>query len=618
MSDGFPAGLRRILADPQAVSDADLIQRYVLHHDQAAFELLVWRHAALVMSVCRGILRDHHLAEDAFQAVFLALARKAGSISQREAVAGWLHRVAHNAALKARQRRDRHTDQPLVDEPTAPDTPVQDDVAPLLHEELARLPDRYRLPLVLCFLEGQSHTDAAEQLGWPKGTVAGRIARAREVLRQRLTRRGVALPATLFTAALTPAIGSAQMPTLVSATVQASLAFASGNAAAISGPVLHLAEGVFRAMFFAKVKSAALVLCLLGVLVLGGLGTLAIAQKPADAEKDPTKPEAPQADAQTIQKLKTRSMNNLKELALAVHNHLDTNNVFPANIVSADKKPLLSWRVQLLPALDMKDLYNEFKLDEPWDSKHNIKLLSKIPKVFLTGTESKDSTDTYYQGFAHADAMFPPGLQLRIAHITDGLSNTLLFVEAGTAVPWTKPADLPYDANKPLPKLGGPFKDVIHGAFADGAVMPIKREFDEKTMRLAITRNDNEVVEVDKLRAYRLPPKPPRKLTPLEAVQEAEARARAEAEMAERMALEARRQAELAAKMTLESRRQAEEFRAGSEKMKAELRDVINHIEKSLAAKDEGKPAADEVKALRTELRLLRDRLKRLEQSLAR
>src|SRR5262249_12447735 len=153
---------------------------------------------------------------------------------------------------------------------------------------------------------------------------------------------------------------------------------------------------------------------------------------------------------------------------------------FPSDHLGSDKKPLLSWRVLLLPLLEEDNLFKQFKLDEPWDSEHNLKLLGKMPAVYKTGVEGKDATSTYYQGFADERAMFPPGKRIGFADVPDGSSNTILIIEAGTPVPWTKPADLPYTSNKPLPKLGGPFPDVIHAAFADGAVLALKRNFDEK------------------------------------------------------------------------------------------------------------------------------------------
>jgi RNA polymerase sigma factor (sigma-70 family) len=600
------------------VADADLVQRFVLHRDEAAFELLLRRHAALVLRVCRAILRDHHLAEDAFQATFLTLARKAGSIGRRQAVAGWLYRVARNASLKARGRQARDSARSLVEEPPAAPLPAPDDLSPVLHEELGRLPEKYRLPLVLCFLEGQSHADAARQLGWPKGTVAGRIARARDVLRRRLTRRGQVLPAALLGTALAPAAGSAVPPTLVPSTVRAALAFLSGNAAAVSAPVLRLTEGVLHAMFLAKLKSIAAVSVVACVLV-GGLGTLALAQKPAGpgakspaaAEPAPTLPDSP--DPRVVQRLKEHSIQNLKKIGLAAHEHLDVFKHLPTDILGADKKPLLSWRVKVLPYLGHADLYKEFKLDEPWDSEHNKKLLKKIPEVYRTGTEDGDSHGTFYQGFAGADAMFPPGRTVAVGDIPDGFSNTILVVEAGTPVPWTRPVDLPYAADRPVPKLGGAFKDVIHAVLADGSILPIKRDYDEKLLRLAITRNDNQDLDILKLRAY--PPPPPKAeslLDRLLAAPFAAARARAEAQAMAELARANREQAEAA-------RREAEALKKEPEKLKEALRDLGTRLEKldRKPASEDARGLLEEFERTRAELRLLRVKVKELERSLA-
>jgi RNA polymerase sigma factor (sigma-70 family) len=167
---------RKVLDAPPAegVPDAELLQRFVSGRDEAAFELLLWRHAALVLHVCQGVLRDSHAAEDAFQATFLALARKAGSLRRRESLAGWLYHVAYRVALKARARvaaRRAHEAQARQRRaPASSAEPAADaarrDLAPVLHEELNRLAARYRLPLVLCYLEGKTHAEAARQLGW--------------------------------------------------------------------------------------------------------------------------------------------------------------------------------------------------------------------------------------------------------------------------------------------------------------------------------------------------------------------------------------------------------------------------------------------------------------------
>src|SRR5581483_4718174 len=199
--------LRLVLAARSAVGvpDAQLLERFLRQRDEAAFELLVWRHGKMVLGTCQRLLRDAHEAEDAFQACFLALARRAGSIGRRESVGGWLHKVAYRLALGAKARRARRgaRERPLGDAaPVAgPPDPASEaarrEVRRVLDEELSRLPDRYRVPFVLCHLEGRSNADAARELGCPVGTVESRLARARKLLRTRLSRKGVALSAGL-------------------------------------------------------------------------------------------------------------------------------------------------------------------------------------------------------------------------------------------------------------------------------------------------------------------------------------------------------------------------------------------------------------------------------------
>jgi hypothetical protein len=355
-------------------------------------------------------------------------------------------------------------------------------------------------------------------------------------------------------------------------------------------------------MFLSKVKSVALVLCLLGCVVLGGLGTLALAQRSGEPGQTPAKPDAPKIDKEAVRKLKERSIANLKQVGLATHAYLSDHGKLPNNVLGADKKPLLSWRVLLLPYLDQSELYKEFKLDEPWDSKHNLKLLSKMPDVYRTGTEPKDSADTYYQGFAHKDALFPPGESIGINDIPDGTSLTILAIEAWSAVPWTRPVDLPYAADKPLPKLGGPFKDVIHAVLADGLVLPIKRDFDEKLLRLAITRNDNVELDLLPLRAY--PPQPPKRERPLLPFFDAIEKAR-----------QAQQEANAAFDLALVARREAEQVKQENQKVREALRDVIARLEKldKKPASEDAKGLLEEFERTRAELRLLRDKLKRLE-----
>jgi RNA polymerase sigma factor (sigma-70 family) len=253
--------LRRTAAAPgDGLSDAELLLRFVRRRDEAAFELLVWRHGPMVLGVCRRVLRDPHAAEDAFQATFLALARKAGGIARGGAVAPWLYRVALRAALRARATAAKRAARPLPADLPAPDagTRAEDDWRPILDEEINRLPERYRGPVVLCHLQGHTLAEAARQLGCPRGTVAVRLVRARQRLRARLARRGVALSAALAAVLATEGAVSAA---LVKDAVRAAVGYTLGGAAGVLSPsVITLTEGALRAMFLSKIKLVAAVL----------------------------------------------------------------------------------------------------------------------------------------------------------------------------------------------------------------------------------------------------------------------------------------------------------------------------------------------------------------------
>jgi RNA polymerase sigma factor (sigma-70 family) len=252
------AVLRRELA---ALSDGQLLGHYIEQRDEAAFEALVRRHGPMVLGVCRRILGNIHDADDAFQAAFLVLVRKAGSVVPRETIANWLHGVARQTAVKARamSARRHRREQPFAELPDAaasqrePDGDWQE----LLDEELSRLPEKYRAPIVLCDLEGKTRKDAARQLGWPEGTVSGRLSRARSLLARRLRRRGVALSAAALAGALTPAVASASVSlTLAESTVKAAGLFAAGQATSHS-VASAVAEGVIKTMLLTKLKNLA-------------------------------------------------------------------------------------------------------------------------------------------------------------------------------------------------------------------------------------------------------------------------------------------------------------------------------------------------------------------------
>ncbi len=276
------AAVRHVRGLLQADRDADLpdrvlLERFATGRDEAAFAALVRRHGPLVLGVCRRVLGQEQDAEDAFQATFVILARKAGSVRKRDALASWLYGVAHRVARKARGRRDREKSQPAPGMTCPPVDPVAEvswrEVCAALEEELARLPEKYRAPLVLCYLEGQTRDDAARRLGWSPGRVKVRLERGRRLLRGRLARRCITLSLALLAAALAPQTWAAVVPAaLALAAVRLALQVAGGQHAV--APAVTLAAAVLRDL--ARVRLAtALAAVLAAGLVAAGVGVLA-------------------------------------------------------------------------------------------------------------------------------------------------------------------------------------------------------------------------------------------------------------------------------------------------------------------------------------------------------
>jgi uncharacterized protein (TIGR03067 family) len=530
----------------------------------------------------------------------------------------------------------------------------------VLDEELSQLPAKYRAPLVLCYLEGMTKEEAARSLGWPVGSMSKRLAYGRDLLRERLTRRGVTLSSGLLFGALAENAASAVVPAaLVTATVHAASLSSAAKAAAagiISTQAVALAEGALHAMFITKLKIMATLLVTLTILGTGaGFVTHhALAGKQAALAEVEDRAEAaragagsqPKEDKDAIQGVwsivawewngepafemeqlkryklvftrdhfyrrtdstdtfslalkatykleptkkpkaidvtylegrpdqgktypgiyalegddlrlcyaggkerptefatkpgsglwlyvlkrdsiakgagklkeytpaddrrdfrireevahKARGAISMMQLGLALRNY-DNDYVYfpPAAVYSKDGKPLLSWRVALLPYLDQNELFIQFKLDEPWDSRHNIRLLAKMPRIYApTGTRPNEPHLTFYQAFVGKGAAFEGERGIQVRDFVDGISQTILLVEAGEPVPWTKPEDLAYAADQPLPKLGGLYTDGFHILLADGSVRFVKKKFNEKILRLAITRNDGQSINLDEL-----------------------------------------------------------------------------------------------------------------------
>jgi RNA polymerase sigma factor (sigma-70 family) len=797
----------RKVAGCQEWSDGDLLERFVALHEEAVFEVLLKRHGPLVLGVCQRVLQQEQDAEDAFQATFLVLARRAGSIRKRASLGSWLYGVAYRLSLKvkanAARRRARERRVAAMSQPEL----FVDDLAwrelrPVLDQELQRLPDKYRTPLVLCYLEGKTHTEAAQALGWPVGSLAKRLNRAKELLRVGLLKRGVTLSSGLLAVLLAEKTRAALPTALIESSRKAAVLVALGQAVTgvVSTEVATLAEGAVRTMLLTKLK--------IGFVVLMGVALLAVAtgladprkpleetwtdlqdeqpaigaraERPADLKHIPVNalgfiriavrdlwaspamqkirqqsagngvaavlqdmekhlgikiddleaisvmllpgetPQGPpsspavlfttikpyarervyialtpgtqeqsfggitfyagqhpestaltylsertflmttkstlqryagvlktsnggqplaaslklaeqnhaivggfhvppylaqlmkreplpppaaflsplfdlengsltvdfngqaqariqlhfasdeaaekaadalqtgvgvlkqlvaavpnearqdplaaallqeatsdlrtvrvtqqksgvqvaaQGDTATllssvlpgIQKTRlaaarTVDSNNLKQMVIALHNyHATYNHLPPATIADKDGKPLLSWRVAILPYIEQEALYRQFHLDEPWDSEHNSKLLEKMPQIYaIPNHPAKEPSATYYQVFTGKGTPFDNPIGNAFTDITDGLSNTLMIVEAARAVPWTKPEDLTYAADKALPKLGGVYAEGFMAAFCDGSVQFISKNTSEQKVRALITRNGGEIVE---------------------------------------------------------------------------------------------------------------------------
>jgi RNA polymerase sigma factor (sigma-70 family) len=289
--------IRRIVGGESGagLADRELLHAFAARRDGEAFAALVRRHGPMVLGVCRRLLPDANDVEDAFQATFLVLVQKAGALRRPELLGNWLYgvacRVAGHARAEAARRRAHERRAGEAPRPVPADRAALGDLRDVLDQELERLPERYRTPVVLCYLEGKTNDEAAGELGWSRGTLAGRLHRARGLLRARLGRRGYAPPEVVLPAVLPRDLAAPPVPpALASSAVRVGLLVAAGSPApGASAGTLGLAAGVLRAMALTRAKTAAAVVLALGLLATG----VGVASYRALAAGQPTGPAGP-------------------------------------------------------------------------------------------------------------------------------------------------------------------------------------------------------------------------------------------------------------------------------------------------------------------------------------
>ena len=260
-TNGIIHRVRHLLRRGDRASDAELLSRFVADRDGEAFSLLVNRHGPMVLGVCRRVLRNAADADDAFQATFLVLARRAGAVRPQSLLGNWLYGVAYRTALEARRaaavRRARERRAAEMKTPASGTDATPSDLREVLDRELSALPDVYRAAVVLCDLEGLPRKEAADRLGWAEGTLSGRLFRARSLLAERLSRHGLAVPAAGI--GIVAGTASAGVPAaLAESTARIGVLVAAGELAGVAAaPVAALTEGVMKAMLLTKLKGMA-------------------------------------------------------------------------------------------------------------------------------------------------------------------------------------------------------------------------------------------------------------------------------------------------------------------------------------------------------------------------
>lgn len=327
------------------LAERQLLDRFVARGDGVAFEAIIARHGPTVLRVCRQLLRDPNDVDDAFQATFLVLVRNAGTIRHRDALGGWLYGVAHRVAVRARQQTRRapqlRGDAQTTDDPHSLE---RSELREAIHQELNRLPEKYRVPLVVCYLEGLSHAEAAERLRWPVGTVRGRMARGRELLRRRLTRRGVTLSAAAVGWLAAAEASATPVPeSLVESTMRSAVRCAqkSSLVGTVSTEVIALIQGVLTAMFWTKLKVAAVAVASVFI-VTAGVGVLA--QQGPPAQNHEAQAQGARSPAEKAQPRRSSDVTTSKQPSAAKQNAATSDDARRAEERASRERIAESWR----------------------------------------------------------------------------------------------------------------------------------------------------------------------------------------------------------------------------------------------------------------------------------
>ena len=491
------------------LTDAQLLEKYATHDGEVAelaFAVVVERHSPMILRTLRSALRDANDVDDAFQATFLVLLRRAGDLNVEGSIGPWLHGVACRvaAAVRTTKARRRLLDQRTAEPNLLPGRAQRsDDLGQLVHQEIDRLPGKYRDPIVLCDLEGLSYEHAAIQLGCPLGTIKSRLARGRDRLRDRLTRRGLAPASGMHLLATPPGLPEG----LLERAVGSAFGRLAGGSSTTPGAAraAALAGRVLRGMLLARLVPVAAISLAIGALA----GGATLLHQPDVSTPRPASPR-PETTARDL----ARIHRALREYRL-VHGHYP-----PAEARDPDGRPLLSWRVAILPYLapsndvvtrsEYEALGRRFRADEPWDGPRNRALLAEMPTPFGPSDPASPG-QTRFQAFVGPGAVFEADHGLPLEEVRDDPAATLLVVEAGAPVPWTRPVDLPFTPAVPLPPLGSGDDGRFAAVFVDGHVALVGREAGDRALRALVTRAGGEPDDpaLARLMTDITPPPPP-------------------------------------------------------------------------------------------------------------